>query len=305
MNAAEERTFFRGKEFSRLLVLGVFLLGFGPLAIYYGYVRRPPDPPLLVSASSIPPLPPADTGPEFALLRDGKPKEARDDDAWETLFKRVREDKPPGLATLARKEVTIADLILRPKRHRGLPVRIEGYATQVFVVDDRDTTIVPGGRIYEVWFYDDRDNRKLPWVLYTETVPKTLPAGRGLNERIAVEGYFVKAQLFVAADRKAYNTPALIGRLSHEIRALTGVAARENSSSWIYVVVGIVIFYVVVRVVMTLMKAFARRRLPERSPNLVEKIEPADLNRWLESNSNTPEDGASGKLSWDEPSDDV
>ena len=292
---------FRGTEFTRLLVLIVFLLAFGPLAIYYGFIRRSPDRPARVSAVDLPPLPPADSGPEFAIVRDDEKRESRDDDALELLFKRVRDDKPPGLAATARREITPTDLILRPKRHRGLPIRIEGYATQVFVVDDQDRTIVPGGRLYEVWFYQDLDSRKHPCMLYAESVPKTLPVGRELNERIAVEGYFLKLQKFTGANGKSYHAPFFVGRLVHEPGLGIGAGKGERSRQWIYVPIGLIVVYAVGRVVMIVRKTFRPRPLPRRSSPPLDQIDPDDLSRWIGEGQEAPVDDDPGESSWEEP----
>jgi len=291
-----DRSFFRGAEFSRLLVLGALVLAGVPMAIYYGYLNRGQPPVARVAAASIPPLPPADDAPEFALVRDDKPREVRDDDAIELLIRRVRDDTPPGLAITARREVRPADLDLRPKRYRGLPIRIEGYAQQVFVVDDQDKTVVPSGRLYEVWFYQDRDDKKLPCVLYTENVPPTLPVGQGLGERIAVEGYFLKLLAFPGSvprsDGKAklYHAPLLIGRLVHDPSVGGGVSNGERSRSWMLIPLGALIAYVAIRLVFMVRRSLRPRATLRRTNSPIDQIDPDDLGRWLEQKATEPDE---------------
>ena len=226
-DAGERPTFFRGAEFSRLVILAGLVLAGIPLAIYYGYAKPTPPPPERAPiAAAPPPLPPPDSAPELEPVLDDSARNLRDDEPLAYLFAKVRKGDPTGLAKQARRELLPANLLASPKRYRGLPVRMEGYATTVFAVDDVDPDIAPSGRFYEVWFYHEGDDQERPCVVLTDAVPKTLPGGRALNERVAVEGYFLKLQKFSGGNGKFYHAPMLVGRIAHDPQPLDRAGGR-------------------------------------------------------------------------------
>lgn len=303
MTSEPRRSFFQGAEFSRLLVLASMMLIGIPLVIYYGYYREQPQRASKTPIAQLPPLPPADDSPEFAPVRDDTSRSFRDDDAMAMLFRRVREDRAQGLAKAARTEVSPEDLILRPKRYRGLPIRLEGYAWLVSAVDDNDRDLVPNGRLYEICFYQDQDDQKLPCLLLAESVPPTLPGGRNLNERIAVEGYFLKLQKFQGANRTFYHAPLLIGRVTHDTIGPGGPGSGPRSRAWTFAPIVLLVLYLGMRMFFTLRKTLAPKAAIKtvRSSSIYsDRIEAQDLDRWVAGEGDR-EAAERPDSSWEEP----
>lgn len=280
MRDREGRGYFRGSEFSKLLILaGLLAIGW-PLVIYYGFVSRPaarPAPRPIVEQA---PLPPPDPAPEMVGIIDIRPRTFRDDVPMAYLLKKVRDDPPPGLSKTARAEILPADLLRNPKRYRGLPLRLEGYAHQVFAHDDEDKDVVPGGRLYEVWFRsDEHDQRLYPCTLWVENVPKTLPGGRGLEERVAFEGYFFRLLSYTAGDAARF-APMLVGRIAHRPGESAAPRPRSESRLWIFLPLGLLVVYLSVRMAFAVRKT--RRPGGNRSARAVsDQIDPEDLDRWV------------------------
>ena len=291
IDAGERPTFFRGAEFSRLVILAGLVLAGIPLAIYYGYVKQTPPPPERAPIAQLPPLPPPDSAPELQPVLDDSARNLRDDEPLAYLFAKVRKVEPSELAKQARREVTTANLLVSPKRYRGLPVRIEGYATTVFAVDDVDPDIAPSGRFYEVWFYDARDEHHLPCVVLAESVPKTLPGGRDLNERVAVEGYFLKLQKFSGGNGRLFHAPMLVGRIAHDPSlSTTPGGGGSRSPLWTILVLGLVGVYVMIRLILKIRKTTRPIRSRSQSASFSDQIAPEDLHKWIAQEKDSDEE---------------
>lgn len=289
MSREEPRGFFRGAEFSRVVILGGLLAVGWPLVVYYGFARsRPADRPRPAPIASLPPLPAADPAPELAAVMDKEPAARRDDPAKALLLDRVRKTPPEALASAARREVAPIDLLRNPRRYRGLPIRLEGYASEVFAVDDIDPDLTPSGRLYEVWIRpEEHDQRLYPVCLVAETVPATLPGGKGLAERVAIEGYFLKLVVYRAGDGNRY-APLLIGRLAHS-PGEAGERPRERSRFWTFLPLVLLLAYLSARMVFVLRKTLAPARAGRRVMARDDRIEPEVLDAWLRSPDPPPE----------------
>lgn len=290
MSRDERRGLFRGAEFSRLLILAGLLVVGWPLVLYYGFARPRTPAPKPAPIASQPPLPPADEAPELADLRDQDWPSIRDDPAKAFLLGRVRETPAATLAAEARREVLPLNLLKNPKRFRGLPIHLDGYAAQVFAVDDIDPEVTPKRRLYEVWMRTlDHDQRVYPVCLISEAVPPSLPGGKDLGERIAFDGYFLKLVLYRAGDGVRF-APVLIGRLAHYPESADG-APRAGSRFWTFFPLVLLFGYVSVRVLFTLRKNLAPKRARGPGAPPAEHIEPERLEEWLRS---PPPDGGGG-----------
>ena len=277
---------FRGTELHRLVILAVFLLVCLPGVYYLGYANANRETPRPLPIASLPPLPPADTSPELAAIEDITRPVESELEARAFLLKRVRDTSPEALHKIARTEILPINLLKNPKRYRGLPIHFEGYANQVFAVDDIPKDVSPSGRLYEVWIRTlDHDQRIYPMALLMEDVPKTLAGGRDLSENVSFDGYFLKLNNYKAGDGVRF-APVLIGRLTH-----TPGVVRERSSYWILYTVGILVIpYVFFRIVSVILK-FTRPK-PRRNwfPSETASMEPQALDAWLKDPEVPPEE---------------
>lgn len=280
----DDRGLFRGSEFPKLVLLaGVAIVGWALVLKFYGSAKREAKP-VNPSIASQPKLPPPD--PSLQGVIDRTPLGIRDEAPMAMLFDRMRKD-PAKLAAEARREVVPYDLWKNPKRYRGLPIRLEGYATQAYAHDDFDPSITPSGRIYEIWFVQqEHDERLYPCILFVEDVPATLPGGREMRERIAFEGYFLKMYHYKRQDNKDYLAPMLIGRITHVPNAPEPTAPWVAFREWLWtnrwsVVPIAALAYVALRIMFRLLAK--RSRTPIRSfLDVTDTIDHADLERWVD-----------------------
>ena len=275
----EERGLFRGSEFPKMLILAGLLLVGWPAIFYFGFFARMQQKVEPAPIANLTPLPPPDAAPEFAGLIDKTPRTIRDDAALELLFKRVR-NEPDRLSKEARREVLPIDLLLKPNRYRGLPIRMEGFAQQVYAHDNEDRELTPTGRFYEIWFRsDERKQGTYPCCVFVEDVPKTLPGGRNLEERVALEGYFLRLYGYQAGDKLRF-APLLIGRITHAPDA-PAPSRQPQTRLWMGVIIGALFTYLSLRFLFSLLRT--RVRPPSTSfTSSKDNIEPEELDRWLD-----------------------
>lgn len=274
----DEKPIFRGSELPKMLILaGLLLLGW-PLVIYYGFFNKPQAKPVAPPIATLPPLPPPDPSPEFKAVIDKTERGIRDEPAIALLFKRVQ-DNPDTLGKDARREVLPIDLLMTPWKYRGLPIRLEGFAQQVYAHDGEAPELTKKGRFYEVWFRSDQPRQgTYPCCVFVEDVPGTLPGGRNLEERVSLEGYFLKLYKYRAADNWRF-APLLVGRITHVPNAMR--PAPETSTS-VYVAWLLVLLFVYIsfRVFFAIRKTWVKRPANSWS-TATESIEPETLKRWL------------------------
>ena len=278
------RGLFRGSELPKLILLAGVLIAGWVVVFSVGLPSKPKAKPVNPAIADQPKLPPAD--PNLLGVIDKTPLGVRDEIPMEMLFARMRKD-PAKLAREARREVAPFDLWKTPKRYRGLPIRLEGYATQVYAHDDWDPSITPSGRLYEVWFVqEEHEERMYPCILFVDEVPKTLPGGRNLRERVAFEGYFLKLYHYKRADNKDYLAPMLIGRLVHVPNAADANVPRMTFSEWLWtyrwtIVPVAALLYVSLRIAFKL--STGRSRVPIRMfTRPTDSIDPDELNQWVQ-----------------------
>jgi hypothetical protein len=273
-----QKALFRGSEYPKLLVLAATLLIGWPMVVYYGFYSKTPEKPVVPPIASQPKLPPPDSAPAFAGVIDKEPRGFRDDAPLALLFERVRKE-PDRLAKEARREVLPIDLLMSPSRFRGLPIRMEGWAQQVYTHDNEDADLTPTGRFYEVWFRsDERRQGTYPVCIFVEDIPSTFPSGRALEERVAIEGYFLKLYAYQAGDVKRF-APLLVGRITHIPNAAAPVHQAQNRY-WVAGPLVLLFVYLSGRMFFTLRRN--RVRPYERSSSAApDRIEAQDLQEWL------------------------
>ncbi len=280
MSKSEKGGFFRGAEFSRLIILAAMLAIGWPLVVYYGFATKKPEPPKTPPIASLPPLPPPDDDKAFAPVLDKTVRTFRDDDAMALLLERVRKTPPATLAASARREVTPLDLLQKPRRYRGLPIHLDGYAETVFALDDQDPAITPKKRLYEVWIKSSEfDQRMYPCCLILEDVPPSLPGGKNLGERVSVDGYFLKHLRYQAGDKERY-APMLVGRLSH-LQGEGTVKEASRPGYWTYLPLGLLFVYISIRVLFTIRKNLVAKNRKRQFFPPDDRIEPDELGQWL------------------------
>ena len=283
-SAGDDRGLFRGAEFPKLILLaGVAILGWALVWKFSGSAHRDLKP-VNPSIASQPKLPPPD--PSLQGIIDRSDFGIRDEAPMAMLFDRMRND-PAKLAAEARREVVPYDLWKTPKRYRGLPIRLEGYATQVYAHDDYDPSVTPSGRVYEIWFtQQEHDERLYPCILFVDDVPATLPGGRELRERVAFEGYFLRMYHYKRQDGKDYLAPMLIGRIAHVPNAPEPISPWVAFREWLWtyrwsVVPIAALAYVALRIMFRVLAK--RTRAPIRSfLQATDTIDHADLERWVD-----------------------
>lgn len=283
MSQDDSRGFFRGAEFSRLLILAGLLLVGWPAVYYFGFAGVKPQPPRNDAIAKLPPLPQPDADPVLTQVRDVSPRAEADTPAKAYLLEKVR-SHGKTLSQISRREVLPVDLLRNPARYRGLPLHLEGYAKQVYAVDDIPIELSPSGRLYEVWMTTlDHDQRIYPVCLVLENVPASLAGGRDLAERIAFDGYFYRTIAYRAGDANRF-APLLIGRLVHYPELSQPVDTRRNWF-WTLLPVGLLAVYLFLRFFFSLRRI--RRNIPATRSRLerTDEIAPESLEAWLE----TPE----------------
>ena len=289
------RSFFRGSEFPRLVLLvGIVLAGWPMILLFArGNDDPKPAPPPTVAAASLKPVVP-DTGIEFEALVDKAPMKIRDDAAYSILLRRARETSSKALAAEARRDIFWTHLWERPAGYRGVPIHLEGTARRVLSYEV-NPELAPGGRVYEAWIYSD-ENRMFPYVLVFEDAPPGLVIGADLFVRVTFDGYFLKLLGYRAGDANR-AAPMLVGRL-HATAPLAPAPApmvelRNMTRSETFVLIFVLLFsYIVIRAIFQVRKAMRTSRtisVPGRA--LAEDdIAPADLAAFLRSVPEEDED---------------
>ncbi len=281
--------FFRGGEL-RGLVVFVALVAVG-WPVILNYARPKADPPAPPPPVDPRPLEP-DTSLAFRGLVDRTPMGPRDNSAYKALLDRARETPPDKLARDARRDVFYTHLWERPDLYRGVPVHLEGTLRKVLPHEKVAPVFSPKEKLIEAWFFTPESVR-LPYVVMVEDVPKGLPTGDNLNERVVVDGYFLKLLYYEAGDTSR-AAPLLVGRLRwlprDDAPGLPAPAAGKGG--WnipVVAVLGALGVYVALRLTFQVRRVMA----PSRRPDLLapdrpaEEIAPGALADWL---ANVPDE---------------
>ena len=278
-------TLFRGSELPRLMFLAAIVLVGWPMVVLFARPQAadsPPAPPPGVPVDSIAKLVP-DDGVEFQALRDKKPIETRDSAAYAILLDRARDATPADLATRARRDVFWTQLWERPAAYRGVPVHLEGTAKKV-LAHEVGPSMSPKGRLYEAWVYSD-ENRAFPYVVTIEDAPPGLVVGSELHLRVVVDGYFLKLLGYQAGDGPR-AAPMLVGRMRWIPKQAEAPAPMVELRNWsrkdgVYILVGALVAYVIVRAFFQVRKAFAPSPRAATFRTLGDPLPPEEVADWL------------------------
>jgi hypothetical protein len=261
---------------SRLLVLAtIMIVGW---ALFWNFTQKrtePAEPPLTAVEKPEPVV--ADKSVEFETVTDKTPISFRDNAAYALLLGRARDKTPVDLATLSRRDIVLAHLWQNPSLYRGVPIHLLGTARRVLRYESK---LSKNGWLYEAWIIAP-DAPKAPYVCVFEEVPKGLPIGVDLSERVVFNGYFLKLMKYQASD-VARGAPVLVGKIGWEPSATTP-AEESNSrlkwSLWVIAAMGIIsLVRWVVQLYWLLTTPKSARKLP---PN--EEIDSNTLNAWAQS----------------------
>ncbi|RUL87613.1 hypothetical protein [Tautonia sociabilis] len=252
---------------------------------------HPPAPAPAEGVGALPPLPPPDDSPAFRAIRDETPVRFAETAAYAELLDRVRRTPPERLREQARTEVVFSDLLARPDRYRGLPIRLQGTARRILPLEDLPQSLAPHGRLYEAWTFTG-DSRGYPYVLVFEDAPEGLPAGDDVRAFVVFHGYFFKLLAYNAAD-KPRKAPMLIGRIEYipdEAGAPVPPGLGGSRPVWLLAPIALLVAYLFARTMTTarsLFRSTSGRRF--HSPPR-EEISPEELDDWLHGRSEDPDE---------------
>ncbi len=268
--------FFRGTELSKLLLLATLMIAGWALAWYYfqapGEPAEEPAPAPRVVPSKVEP----DRAPEFESVTDRTAIGLRDTAAFRLLLERARRTTAADLARQAHRDIYFTHLWERPEHYRGVPVHLLGTARRIIGYDSK---LSPQGYLYEAWI-TTHDSQRNPYVCVFEDVPRGLPIGPEVSERVVFNGYFLKNMAYRAGDVPR-GAPVLIGRIGWT----PGPApARDRSVFWMALVVAILFVASLFRWIAGLRRSLSpRSRAAALGRRPTEEIDPAALAEWVES----------------------
>lgn len=290
--------FFRGGELRGLIVFVVVMAVGWPVILNYARPKaEAPAPPPPADPRPVEP----DTSLAFKGLLDKTPMGPRDNAAYKALLDRARETPPDRLARDARRDLFYTYLWERPEHYRGVPIHLEGTLLKVLPHPKVDPVFTPREKLIEVWFVTP-ESRPLPYVAMIEDVPAGLPTGIDLNERIAVDGYFLKLLRYQAGDAER-AAPLVVGRLRRLAAdgspVAPGAAPAPARSRWNVPVVAVLAalgVYVALRLAFQVRRVMAPARRPGAfAPDRpAEEIAPEALADWLAGVPDEDEGGVGG-----------
>ena len=238
--------------------------------------------------AALPPLPPPDDGPAFRDVVDATFRVRFDElAAYAELLERARSMSTDSFDAAARTDVVFSNLLERPARYRGLPIRLRGTARRVLRLEDVPETLAPNGDLFEAWAFT-ADSRGYPYVLVFEDPPPGLPGGDDVEAPILFRGYFFKLLAYNAGD-KPRKAPLLVGRVEAIPDAeadATGPGPAGRSSArglWMLAPIALLVVYLAARSTMTTRRLLGRG--PDRrrfGPPPRDEISPGELDDWLQ-----------------------
>lgn len=286
--------FFRGGELRGLIAFVVIVAVGWPVILNYARPKAEPPAPPTVDPRPLEP----DTSLAFRGLIDKTPVSTRDNAAYKALLDRARETPPETLAKDARRDVFYTHLWERPDLYRGVPIHLEGILKKVVPHEKVNPVFSAKGKLIDAWFITP-ESRPLPYVVAVEDAPPGLPVGIELNERVAVDGYFLKLLRYLGGDTER-AAPLLVGRLRRLAADGTPVApgapapaADAGKRRWnltVAAVLGALGVYVAIRLAFQVRRVMApsARRPSFLSPDRpAEHIAPEALADWL---ANVPDE---------------
>ena len=270
--------FFRGAEFPKLLLLAAIMLA--GWALVWKFMQSPPGPAPepAPAARAAPPKVVPDRSPAFESVTDKTAVSFRDMAAYDLLLKRARDTRAADLARQSHRDIYYTDLWERPGHYRGVPVHVLGNALRIMTYESK---LSPTGRLYEAWV-NTSESQGYPYVCVFEDIPRGLPVGPDVNERVVFNGYFLKQMRYLAGKGIERGAPVLIGRIGWTPQA--PVAHRDNTVIWMALAVAIMFVISLYRWIAGLRRSLApSSRAVSLSHRPTEELDPSDLAQWVDS----------------------
>jgi hypothetical protein len=167
----------------------------------------------------------SDRAPELraALLKKVKDSTGVmiDDSAFETeayceaLYKATLAS-PGAFANTARRDLTIADLLSEPSRHRGQVFHFEGTVRRIRRLEPPAMLVGQGIRdLYECWLFNEKTYGAHPVCLVCSELPAGVSPGEQLTIAASCDAYFFKRYRYESGDSTPGHkreAPLLLGR---------------------------------------------------------------------------------------------
>jgi hypothetical protein len=293
--------FFKGAELSRLLILLAIVVTGWALVWKYIYFKQqpPPDPdPTPAAHRAAQARVEPDKAPEFESVTDWTPIGLRDMAAYDLLLKRARQTPAADLARQGHRNLLYTDLWERPASHRGVPIHLLGTARRVHSYESKKS---PQGRIYEAWV-STSESQGNPYVCVFEDLPKGLPVGPDVSERVVFNGYFLKEMRYRAGNDVVRGAPVLIGKIGWT--PATTAPERDRSVFWMALIVGVMFVISLFRWIHGLRRSLSAGARTQRASFIgrpAEEIAPDDLAQWVESVQDEESEPGEGRRSEDDP----
>jgi hypothetical protein len=158
-----------------------------------------------------------------------------------------------------------------------VPVHLLGTARRIISYESK---LSRTGRLYEAWI-GTHESQGYPYVGIFEDLPKGLPVGPGVSERVVFNGYFLKQMRYLSGRDVQRAAPVLIGRIGWTPVAST---KRVDPTIWMAAIVGILFVVSLVRWIAGLRRSLTRgSRASSLARRPTEEIAPEDLAHWVDS----------------------
>jgi hypothetical protein len=220
--------------------------------------------------------------------------------AYFSVLARIRGVPLDVLEQAARRDVTYAELMNDPERHRGELITLEGELR-------RFTPLAAGEnsegieQLYDGWLFTDEAGRKSPYRFICTGKPERLPEGIAIRERARFTGYFFKRCGYETA-HGLNSAPLLLG---NEVRWILPPRRSDDARSaaaYIVWVMGLLAAGLGGTLCWLTaserqMQNEHRKRAREPSPRsleLVDRVETQDVPAFLKELSEQPEEDRSG-----------
>lgn len=130
-------------------------------------------------------------------------------EAYYHVLRSARQTPLPAFASADRNDLTYAQLLNEPEKHRGAIVHVEGILKRLLRFEAPPAAGV--ATLYEGSIFDPLIEGANPVRIVCTDLPDALFEGRELNERVAFDGFFFKRERY-RTERGRHDAPLVIGR---------------------------------------------------------------------------------------------
>jgi hypothetical protein len=213
---------------------------------------------------------------QFQALIDGTEKlEPQEMFAYKRVLSWVQNQTFAELNRRAGKDVAFNKFYQSPDKYRGQLFKFEMTAQLIRDLDEKYN----GDELFDVWGATDESGVWLYNVVIID-LPKGMPFGRNIKEKVVFAGYFFKLQGYQPADAKPdakpLKAPLFLGRLTW--RPAGNLRPRASDWTWGLLLLGGFVFFLLIR--WGLLLRAGRSRLFE-TPRLQAKPGGSPVEDWL------------------------